>query len=262
MIRTTLETHRRRTVAALAVAALAVIALAAGCAGPPRLTASGVDVVEIVTHTVAEGEDLESIADDYYGTRRAAVYLGDVNDVPDGVTLPVGAALDVPVGDEDVERYRRRTEAKAIYNFGTILAENGELMKAAEQFKEALRIDPRFADAGYNLGVVLLMLDQSEGAVAILSQVVAVRPDDAEAEFAFGKALFDSGRHKEAIGAFGRALELDAGHEEAAYARALALSRVGRRDEAVFALDAYLRAHPDGAWAPQARLRLEELARD
>jgi tetratricopeptide (TPR) repeat protein len=236
--------------------------LSHGCTLLPGRSGSGVSTVEIVVHEVSEGETLSMIADDYYGTPRATGYLAEVNGIGPDVVLEPGEVIEVPVGEDDLERYRRRTEAKIYYNRGTVLAEAGDYGAAREEFALALKTDPRFVDAGYNLGVVLMASGDPARAAAVLEQVLAVRPEDATTEFALGKALFDAGRAEEAVGHFDRAIALDPDLEDAHFARAVALLSAGRREEAVFALDSYLRRFPDGAWSPQARSRLLQMARE
>ena len=246
---------------AMSVVLLALL-LAAGCSLMPTTSGSGDDTVEIVLHAVSQGETLESIGDDFYGTPRAASYLAEINGIEAGQVLESGSTVEVPVGAEDVERYRRRTEAKIIYNRGTILADAGDYAKAKEEFTLALRADPRFVDAGYNLSVVMLATGEPERAVAILEQVMAIRPDVALFEFALGKAHFDAERVPEALEHFENAVRLDPSLEDARFARAVALLGIGEQEEAVFALDHYLREFPDGAWAENARAELERLARE
>ena len=246
---------------AMSVVLLALL-LAAGCSLIPTRSGSGGDTVEIVLHAVSQGETLESIGDDYYGTPRAAGYLAEINGIEAGQVLEAGSTVEVPVGAEDVERYRRRTEAKIIYNRGTILADAGDYAKAKEEFTLALRADPRFVDAGYNLAVVMLATGEPERAVAILEQVMAIRPDVALFEFALGKAHFDAERVPEALEHFENAVRLDPSLEDARFAQAVALLGIGEREEAVFALDHYLREFPDGVWAENARAELERLARE
>jgi tetratricopeptide (TPR) repeat protein len=228
----------------------------------PGRSGSGVSTVEIVVHEVVEDESLPMIADDYYGTPLATEYLAEVNGIEPDAVLEPGAIIEVPVGEDDLERYRRRTEAKVYYNRGTVLAEAGDYASAVEEFTLALRTDPRFVDAGYNLGVVLMASGEPVRAAAVLEQVLAVRPEDPTTEFALGKALFDAGRADQSLDHFDRALSIDPDMEEAHFARAVALLNLGRRDEAIFALDSYLRRFPDGAWSPQARSRLSEMARE
>ncbi|MCK4915023.1 MAG: tetratricopeptide repeat protein [Candidatus Eisenbacteria sp.] len=251
----------RRPGLAASVALMAVLLLVGGCALLPSKSGSGAGTVEIVSHTVSSGETLASIADDYYGTPRAAGYLADVNRIGSGFLLEPGVLIDVPVGEEDIERYRRRTEAKILYNRGTMLADAGNYAKAQEELTAALRTDPRFVDAGYNLGIVLLAMGDPERAVAILEQVLKARPAEPLSEFALGKAHFDAGRVSEALEHFDRAVDLDPKLEDARFARAVALLELGERDEGVFALDLYLRDFPDGTWADSARAELEKMAR-
>ncbi len=251
--------RRARLVAPAAI--IAVLLTLSGCALLPSKSGSGAGTVEIVTHTVSSGETLASIADDYYGTPRGAGYLADVNDVGSDLVLEPGVLIDVPVGKEDIERYRRRTEAKILYNRGTMLADAGNYAKAQEEFTAALRMDPRFVDAGYNLGVVLLAMGDPERAVTILEQVLKARPAEPLSEFALGKAHFDAGRVRDALRHFDRAVELDPRLEDARFARAVALLELGEREEGIFALDLYLREFPDGTWVDSARAELEKLAR-
>lgn len=237
-------------------AALAV----GGCAGLGRTTWSGEPVSQIVVHTVSDGETLISIADDYYGDPRGALYLAERNDIPADTVLERGAVIDVPVGPGDLDRYARRTEAKAHYNRGTLLASEGDLARSEDAFRRALELDPRFIDAAYNLGVVLLAEGEAGRAVTLLEQAAAVRPDDADVQFALGKALFDDGRTGTASERFAAAVLLDPELEEAAYALGLSLLASGRREEGVVALDAYLRRFPEGTWASDARRRLASMA--
>lgn len=244
----------------LAAAVLLAVVTAGGCGGPPRSSGSGVATIQIVTHVVSEGETLASIADDYYGSLSGVSYLANVNGVNDAFELSPGMLVEVPVGEEDIARYALRTDAKACYNRGTALADRGELRKAADEFRAALKEDPRFTDAGYNLGVVLLMMGEPEMSARVLEQVIEVRPGDAAQEFALGKAYFDAGRVADAIERFNAAVVLDPGLEDAVFARAVALLELGETKSGIVALDGYVRRFPSGAWADVARARLIELA--
>ncbi len=241
-------------------AALAVLAALAGCSVPLLRSGSDTRTVRIVSHELAAGESLESLADDYYGDPSAASYLREVNAIPADESPGEGAVVDVPVGDADLERYERRTEAKVHYNRGILRAGRGELGKAAEEFTEALRIDPRFADAGYNLGVTQLSLGDPVRAAATLRQTAAVRPSDPELLYALATALVDAGRREEAVDVFEEAIALDPKNEDAVYSRAMTLLDLGRTDEAIFALDEYVRTFPKGKWADKARSLLSNLS--
>lgn len=246
---------------ALAATAAALVVLA-GCALLPGRSGSGGSTVEVVSHTVSASETLASIADDYYGSPDAADYLADVNNVAPDQVLEPGAVVDVPVGADDIERYQRRTEAKILYNRGTLLADAGDYARAQEEFASALKADPFFVDAGYNLGVVVLAMGEHDRAAAIFEQVLEIAPDDPLTEFALGKAHFDGGRFGTALEHFERAVELDSSLEDARFARGVALLRTGEREAGIVALDAYLREFPGGAWADAARAELEKMAQE
>ena len=248
-----------RSMLRAAAATTAVLALLAGCAGPPMRTGSDSRTIRIVSHKVAAGETVESIADDFYGTADAAGYLRRVNDMPADTTPDPGAVLDVPVGEEDIERYDRRTRAKVHYNRGILLAEHDDLERAADEFRESLRVDPRFADAGHNLGVVLLATGETDRAAAIFRQAVALRPEAPDYRYALAAALLEAGRPAEALEELERTLAMAPEHEDARFSRALALLELGRDDEAVFHLDAYIREFPAGRWTARARTLLREI---
>lgn len=243
-----------------AAAALLVIVSAGGCGGPPGSSGSGVATVEIVTHVASEGETLATVADDYYGDSDAISYLADVNGVDEAFRLSPGMLIEVPVGEEDIARYARRTDAKVYYNRGTVLAAKGKLRKATDEFRAALKEDPRFADAGYNLAVVLLMMGEPQMSARVLEQVIEVRAGDADQEFALGKAYFDAGRVADAIESFDTAIMLDPEFEDAVFARAVALLESGEIENGIVALDGYVRRFPNGLWADVARARLIELS--
>lgn len=238
-----------------------VLALAlAGCSGPPGHTASGAVTREIVTHTVSPGETLASIADDYYGRPAGAGYLARVNRVRRDGALPAGGIIDVPVGEEDLERYRARTEAKVYYNRGTLLADSGEPERALRELTAALETDPSFVDGRYNRGVVLLMLGDVVQATADLEEAARARPNDRDCVFALGKAYLDGGSNEAALRCFTGVLDIAPGHEDAFFASAVALGRLGRKEEAIVRFIGYLNEYPDGRWRALAGVELDALS--
>ncbi len=243
-------------------AALAALLLLAGCVGGPSQSGSGDETTQIIEYTLATGETIRSVADDFYGDPDASGYLVQSNRLADGAVVRPGDVIDVPVGERDIEHFTRRTEAKILYNRGTLMADRGEYDKAIEEFRAALLADPEFFDAGYNLGVVLLYQGEPARAASVLEKVISLRPDDHAALYALGKAYFDEGKPRTALLSFERVLQEDPAHEDAHYSRSLALLALGRRNEAIVALDAYLRTFPDGVWTNRAREKLEGIARE
>jgi len=64
---------------------------------------------------------------------------------------------------------------------GRALQAHGELDEAVEQFRSALRIDPRFAEAHNNLGVALARQGRLAEAIAETREALRLKPDLAEA---------------------------------------------------------------------------------
>src|SRR5262249_1788025 len=94
--------------------------------------------------------------------------------------------------------------------------------QAAERFHQVVEIDPRFAEAWNNLGIILAELE----------------------------------RNDEAIQAYRRAMEANPHYSDAVYNLADLLDQLGCHDEAAQYWRAYLRHDSDSQWGDYARKRL------
>jgi superkiller protein 3 len=72
---------------------------------------------------------------------------------------------------------------------GERLAGEGKIDEAIEAFRQAVSIDPQFAAAYYNLGVLLRMQGQLDEAVGSYQKALVLTPDFAEAHYHLGNAL-------------------------------------------------------------------------
>jgi tetratricopeptide (TPR) repeat protein len=127
--------------------------------------------------------------------------------------------------EEALEAYRRvvaidPTYAAAWNNLGLLLHRTGKYGEAREAYGRALGEDPRCCEAAYNLG----SLDEDEGrieeAVRHYREALELSPHYADAHFNLAAALARSGRAEEAVRHWQRYLELDAGSPWARIARA------------------------------------------
>jgi len=131
-----------------------------------------------------------------------------------------------PVQWEDaIAAYRRviaidPTYAAAWNNLGLLLHRMGQYEDARKAYASALAQDPQCAEAAYNLG----SLDEDMGAVEEAIEhyrcALTIKPDYADAHFNLAAALARSGRGADAIGHWQRYLQLDAGSPWARIARA------------------------------------------
>lgn len=70
------------------------------------------------------------------------------------------------------------TEAMLQYNQGIDYYKTGQYDQSIECFRNAIRIDPNYIDAYYNLGSVLEYLKQYDAALAVFKQIIVRKPDD------------------------------------------------------------------------------------
>jgi tetratricopeptide (TPR) repeat protein len=127
--------------------------------------------------------------------------------------------------DEAIEAYRRvvaidPTYAAAWNNLGLLLHRVGQYREARAAYEAALKQDPRCCESAYNLG----SLDEDEGriedAVGHYRRALDLSPDYADAHFNLAAALARAGRPGDAVKHWQRYLELDAASPWARIARA------------------------------------------
>ena len=148
----------------------------------------------------------------------------DIFSVQEDIARHVVAAMRVKLLDADSSRLKRRGTRNAaayeLYLRGRQLLnkeKEAENRAAVEVFREAIRLDPNFADAHAGLADVLTQLlrqrvipsELSADALAASQRAVELAPDLADAYVARGNALLMHGEADEAQRAFERATALD-----------------------------------------------------
>jgi len=127
--------------------------------------------------------------------------------------------------DDAIDAYRRvvsidPTYAAAWNNLGLLLHRMGRHDEARDSYESALAQDATCCEAVYNLGSLAEDRGELEEAVRCYRQALALSPDYGDAHFNLAGALARSGRADEAIAHWQRYLELDAGSPWARIARA------------------------------------------
>jgi tetratricopeptide (TPR) repeat protein len=146
------------------------------------------------------------------------------------------------------EAIRLRPEwAEAQHQLGTIYYESGDYKNAANAFAEAIRLQPEFFDALIALGKTYQHLGRHIHAVEVLQKAVLLRAENVEARTALGTALILAGQPQEAIAVLREAVRL--GPESALIYATLgqAYRLSGKFDDALIALEQALRLHPEAA---------------
>jgi tetratricopeptide (TPR) repeat protein len=127
--------------------------------------------------------------------------------------------------DDAIAAYRRvvaidPTYAAAWNNLGLLLHRMGRYDEARQAYRSALDQDPQCAEAAYNLGSLAEDLGAVEEAIAEYRRALTIKPDYADAHFNLAAALARAGRSAEAVRHWQRYLQLDAGSPWARIARA------------------------------------------
>jgi adenylate cyclase len=157
----------------------------------------------------------------------------DIFAVQEEIARHIVAALRVNLLATDASRLKRRGTKNAaayeLYLRGRQLLnkeKEAEQRAAVEMFREAVRLDPAFADAHAGLADVLTQLLRQRNtvsgaapadAVAASLRAIELAPDLPDAYIARGNALLLTGELDEAQHAFERALALDPRHFHAHY---------------------------------------------
>jgi tetratricopeptide (TPR) repeat protein len=121
---------------------------------------------------------------------------------------------------EAVTEFRKAVLAKqdsvpAHLNLGAALSQTGDLMGAAAQFAETLRLDPTNTIAHYNLALLLANENKHDQAIVHLQAIFTVDPNDAGARLLLAREFLKTGRVDEALAEFSRVVQASPDNEEA-----------------------------------------------
>jgi tetratricopeptide (TPR) repeat protein len=134
-------------------------------------------------------------------------------------------------------------------NLGYALFQEGRVPEAIARYREALRLEPDFAEARYNLGTALLQSNQVAPAIAEYEAALRLRPASAGVENNLATALAETGRLPEAVTHFERAVRLEPDYADARHNLGNAYLLSHRLADAVAQYEAALRLRPDDASA-------------
>jgi tetratricopeptide (TPR) repeat protein len=95
---------------------------------------------------------------------------------------------------------QERPEDARVRNFrGITLAQLGKTAEAAAEYREAIRLDPKYEVAYRNLGFLLWTQQQLDQAREVLGHAVAVSSDDAFAHYYLGRVHLDARQYPDAF---------------------------------------------------------------
>ncbi len=132
-------------------------------------------------------------------------------------------------------------------NYGVILKKFGKLKEAEKCQREAIQINPNFAEAYSNLGNILRDLGQLKEAELSFRKAIEIKSDYAEAHSNLGNILRDFGQLKEAELSFRKAIEIKSDYAEAHSNLGNILNDLGQLKEAELSFRKAIEIKPDFA---------------
>ncbi len=118
-------------------------------------------------------------------------------------------------------------------NLGIVYESSGRHSDAITQYRDALQIDPAYAEAENNFGNVLVQEGRTDEAIARYRDALRDNPDYVLAHSDLGVALAREGRIEEAISEFRRSLQLDPANAGVRRNLDIALSQQARGGQAL-----------------------------
>jgi tetratricopeptide (TPR) repeat protein len=138
------------------------------------------------------------------------------------------------------------------YNAGVVFYHDGRNNAAVEEFRQAIHIDPGFAEAHANLGLVLEGSDM-DAAVQQLRQATHLNPELAEAHNTLGAVLYRREQYPAAAAEYRTVLRLHPDSVSGHYNLGLTLAKMKQMDAAISEFQQAVKLKPDFA---DARLDL------
>lgn len=135
--------------------------------------------------------------------------------------------------------------ARAQYALGLGLAQLREAAAARDAFAKAVEMEPEFADAWVNLGVVEKELGAFDAADMSYARALKLKPDDAITHNNYANLLMSRGKIDQAIKSYQRALNLEPGYVDANVNLALAYREEGDAAKSLAALEALAVDNPE-----------------
>jgi len=122
---------------------------------------------------------------------------------------------------------------EAQLNLGNFYAAKGEVDKAINAYKTAIKLEDVFIPAYINLADIYRTQKNDAKAERVLHEAVKISPDNSAAHYALGLSLIRQKRNTEALEALKSAVDYDLNNSHYVYVYALALNSAGDAEQAI-----------------------------
>ena len=156
--------------------------------------------------------------------------------------------------EEALRRDPRHAEARS--NLGVVLQSQGYLAEGMKHLRTAVQLKPKDDSVRFNLGGGLIAVGQPDAAMRELRTAIALNPENADAHFNLGVILGPRNQLDSAITHLRRAVEINPLNADAHHNLAVAYGLQRRIDEGIAAAQAAVRLKPESAPAREQLQRL------
>jgi tetratricopeptide (TPR) repeat protein len=145
--------------------------------------------------------------------------------------------------------HREPANAAALNDLGATLCKVGEYLEGERRFRQALSLNPNYAEASCNLGNVLRWIGSMQESEIYLRRALKLKPNYREARTSLGLTLAHVGRLRDARARFDKVLKTAPRETEALFGLGLIAKLEGRFSEAEALFKRVLEYRPKTAGA-------------
>jgi len=135
--------------------------------------------------------------------------------------------------------------AEAYFNHGIVSREMGELLLASESYKNAILLLPNYPNAHNNLGNVFRDLGRLEEAIESYEWATAYKPDFSEAFNNLGIVQSDMGQLNLSIKSYEKAIFINPNYVDALFNLAIANKQLGNKSLSIKIFERVLKLNPN-----------------
>jgi tetratricopeptide (TPR) repeat protein len=143
----------------------------------------------------------------------------------------------------------KRSIAEKLYSRGLQHLSNDDYAKALPYFEEAVKSDPNYAEAWYQVGFTYGMLGKHNEALKASEKAAKLRPELAETYINIGASSFALDKFKEAAAAYKTAAKLNQNDPDLQFSLGLTYNKLGSAGEEILAYRRAIELKPDHAEA-------------
>lgn len=184
--------------------------------------------------------------------QEAAEQLAAISDDPKDLFVAASVFLKSTRQDEAIpllQKYLDKypDDPAAWVGLGLGYEDQKKFPDAQKAFESALRADPKFAEAEYQLGVITEVSGNSSEASQHYEKAIQLEPNHVPALTKLGKLYLEAGQYQKAQTVLLKAEALDPSNRQTEYSLALVYSKLGNREEAKAHMEKFQKAGPIGA---------------